>query len=85
VRYTLVAHEEALLAATRISANSSYARELQTRISTLKRMASDRPSSSPSQASTPVSAPQPSPSKPPSAASKELQEKQRAIDEAFGF
>jgi pSer/pThr/pTyr-binding forkhead associated (FHA) protein len=83
VRPALLAHEKALLAAARISANSSYAETLQNRLSSLKQMAqmaSAKPAPSPK-----VSTRAPtSPVKQAPAASKELQEKRRAIDEAFG-
>ena|GEM_PF-1639477 len=109
-RQALAAHEAALLTATRISADSSYVRELQTRIGALSRMAAERSASAktpPSKAAAlgrtppPKAAalrppPPPPPVKPaipkqapasktpPSAPSRELQEKRRTIDEAFG-
>ena len=77
----LAAHEEALRAAAQISADSDYVRQLRARLNTLRQMAASKPAS-PAKASV---RPSPSSSKQPSSASKELQEKRRAIDEAFGF
>jgi len=84
-RQALVAHDEALLEATRISADSSYVRELQTRIRTLKRMGPPK-TASPSKASAPVPpvrTPLPPAKQPPAAVPRELQERRRMIDQAF--
>jgi len=116
----LAVHKEALLAAERISAGSSYAQTLQTRIAALTHMPPPpvqapppppvkpppvaqpavkpppvaQPAVKPPPVAQPVAKPPPAAQpvvKPPPAAQpvvkppKELQEKQRAIDEAFGF
>jgi len=88
VRQALVVHEEALFAAARISADSHYVRELQNRIASLKQMGLRKPAPPPppkAPARAPPSPAKPAPLKAPSSTPKELQDKQRAIDEAFNF